>query len=338
MTAPVTPPELIRRIKLAMVWALAFLWLLDALLQAQPRMFTVDFASNIMKPSIAIAPSLLWALSTWSLQVVSAHIAVWNWLFVVVQAMIAVALIAGLLRHDHRLVRAGLLLSIAWGLGVWVFGEGTSGVFTGNGTMLTGAPGSVTLYLAIAVLYLLPERWWQLSARFCVARDLLSLVFLYGAVAQIATPGFWGPRGNAVLIEGQASMAPSWMVSSMTPLVTFTHAHPVLSNAVFAAALLAVAALLFGRAPRALGFVCLGAVLLVMWYWGQAFGGIFSGMGTDPGSAPLLALLAIPAGATWQMRRRRAARVRPCEGASGGGGPVESGGVPRSAVADVRRV
>ncbi|MGC1194682.1 MAG: hypothetical protein WA976_07815 [Candidatus Dormiibacterota bacterium] len=337
MTAPVTPPELIGRIKLAMVWALALLWLLDTVLQAQPRMFTVDFASNVMKPSIAIAPSGLEALSTWTLQVVSAHIAVWNWLFVIVQAAIAIALIAGLLRHDHRWVRAGLLLSIAWGVGVWVFGEGTSGVFTGNGTMLTGAPGSVTLYLAIAVLYLLPDRWWQLSARFCLARDLLSLLFLYGAVAQIATPGFWGARGNAVLIEGQASMAPSWMVSSMTPLVTFTHTHPVLSNALFALALLSVAVLLFGRAPKAVGFVCLGAVLLVMWYWGQAFGGIFSGMGTDPGSPPLLALLAIPAGVTWQLRRHPAARQKPTEGAAARTGPVEGAAMSSSAVADVRR-
>ncbi|MGC2191159.1 MAG: hypothetical protein WA751_02375 [Candidatus Dormiibacterota bacterium] len=303
MTARVTSPEVIRRIKLTMVWGVALLWLLDAALQAQPTMFTVDFVSNIMKPSIAISPSALGALSTWTLQFISPHIADWNWLFVIVQAAIAVGLITGLLRHDHRLIRAGLLLSIAWGIGVWVFGEGTSGVFTGNGTLLTGAPGSVTLYVAIAVLYLLPDRWWQLSGRFCLPRDLLALVFLYGAAAQIATPGFWGSRGTAVLIEGQASMAPSWMVASMTPLVTYTHAHPVLFNAVFAASLLAVALLLFGRAPKAIGFLLLGAVLGVMWYWGQAFGGIFSGMGTDPGSPPLLTLLAVPAVVTWHLRR-----------------------------------
>ena len=334
MTAPVTSPEVIRRIKLTMGWGIALLWFLDATLQAQPRMFSVDFVSNIMKPSIAISPSALGAISSWTLQIVSAHIAVWNWFFVIIQMAIAVALIVGLLRHDHLVIRAGLLLSIAWGLGVWVFGEGTSGVFTGNGTLLTGAPGSVLLYVAIAALYLLPDRWWQLSSRFCLPRDLLALVFLYGGLAQVATPGFWGSRGIAVLIEGQASMAPSWMVSSMTPLVSFTHAHPVLSNAVFAAALLAVAALLIGRAPKALGFGLLGVVLLVMWYWGQAFGGLFSGMGTDPNTPPLMVLLAIPAAVAWQARRPGAAE----EGSTARPGLADGARALRnSTLADIRR-
>jgi hypothetical protein len=300
MSAAATSAEAIRRIKLTMIWGIALLWLLDAGLQAQPQMFTLDFVSNVMKPSIAISPSILGSLSTWTLQVVTPHIAEWNFLFIAVQLAIAGTLLGGLLRHDQRLVRLGLLLSIVWGLGVWVFGEGTSGVFTGNGTMLTGAPGSVILYVAIAGMHLLPDRWWRLSARLCLPRDLLAFLFAYGAIAQIATPGFWGPRGNAVLIEGQASMAPSWMVSSMTAVVTFSHAHPVLCNAVFAAALLAVALLLFGRRPKGIGFALLAVVLLVMWYWGQAFGGIFSGMGTDPGSPPLLLLLAIPAFVVWR--------------------------------------
>ncbi|MGH7643931.1 MAG: hypothetical protein ACRENX_13150 [Candidatus Dormibacteria bacterium] len=337
MTTPATSPQVIRRIKLTMVWGLALLWVLDAALQAQPRMFTVDFVSNVMKPSIAIAPSLLAALSTWTLETVSPHIAEWNWLFVVVQATIAAALVGGLLRHSHRWIRTGLLLSIAWGLGVWVFGEGTSGVFTGNGTLLTGAPGSVTLYVGIAVLYLLPDRFWQLRKRFCLPRDLLALVFLYGGAIQIATPGFWGPRGNAVLIEGQASMAPSWMVSSMTPLVTFSHSHPVLANAVFATALLAVALLLFGHAPKLVGFVVLALDLGVMWYWGQAFGGIFSGMGTDPGSPPLLVLLAIPAAVVWQQRRTGGSRERQLGEAAARGGSGAGAGVQNSALADARR-
>jgi hypothetical protein len=336
MMAPVTSPKVIRLVKLTMLWGVALLWLLDAALQAQPRMFTLDFVSNIMKPSIAISPSFLSALSTWTLQMVSAHIALWNWLFALTQLAIAVSLIVGLLRHHPRLIRAGLLLSIIWGLSVWVFGEGTSGVFTGNGTLFTGAPGSVLLYVVIAAFYFLPDRWWQLSARFCLPRDLLALVFLYGAVAQIATPGFWGSRGIAVLIEGQASMAPSWMVSSMTPLVTFTHAHPALSNAVLAAALLAVGGLLFGRAPKTFGVVLLGISLLFMWYWGQAFGGIFSGMGTDPSTPPVLVLLAIPAAVTWQARRRVAAQDAGLEGPAGG--RAEAVSAPQnSALADGRR-
>ncbi|HEY6539166.1 MAG TPA: hypothetical protein VI138_09055, partial [Candidatus Dormibacteraeota bacterium] len=293
--AATTAPATIARIKLAMLWGLALLWLLDAALQAQPRMFTVDFVSNIMKPSIAITPSFIGALSNWSLNFISPHIAVFNWLFTLTQFAIALLLLGGILRRRPQLVRAGLLLSISWGMVVWAAGEGTSGVFTGNGTMFTGAPGSVLLYVAAAVLYLLPDRWWQLTSSFCLPRDLLALVFLYGGVAQAVTPGFWGSQGISVLIEGQASMAPSWMVNSMTPVAAATHQHPVVANAVLTISLLAVAALLYGRRPKSAGFGLMAVVMAVMWYWGQAFGGIFSGMGTDPATIPPLLILAMPA-------------------------------------------
>ncbi|MFZ0994715.1 MAG: hypothetical protein WAO09_01865 [Candidatus Dormiibacterota bacterium] len=303
IAAGVTSPATIARVKRTMLWGIALLWLLDAALQAQPRMFTIDFISNIMKPSIAIAPSFIGAIANWSLGFVTPHIALFNWLFMITQFVIAFLLLGGLFRHKHNLIKAGLLLSIAWGMVVWVAGEGTSGVFTGNGTMFTGAPGSVFLYMAVAVLYLLPDKWWQFGDRFCFPRDFLAIVFLYGAIAQVVTPGFWGSQGIAVLIEGQASMAPSWMINTMTPLVTLTHQYPVISNAVLAASFFTLAALLYGRKPKTLGFLLLIPVLGAVWYWGQAFGGIFSGMGTDPNTIPPLLILAIPAFVIWRSRR-----------------------------------
>ncbi len=305
IAAGVTSAATIARIKATMLWGIALLWLLDAGLQAQPRMFTIDFISNIMKPSIAISPSFIGSIANWSLGFVTPNIALFNWLFMLTQFVIAFALLGGLLRRNHNLIKAGLLLSIAWGMVVWVAGEGTSGVFTGNGTLFTGAPGSVFLYMAIAVFYLLPDKWWQFGHPFCLPRDFLAIVFLYGGVAQAVTPGFWGSQGIAILIEGQASMAPSWMINSMTPLVTLTHEYPVISNAVLAASFFGVAGLLYGRRPKTLGFILLALVLGVIWYWGQAFGGIFSGMGTDPNTPPLMVILAIPAWVIWRARRRQ---------------------------------
>jgi hypothetical protein len=301
----VTSAVTIDRLKRTMLWGIALLWLLDAGLQAQPRMFTIDFVSNIMKPSIAISPSFIGTVSNWTLGFITPHIFLFNWMFTLTQFVIAFALIGGLLSRSHNLIRAGLMLSIAWGMAVWVAGEGTSGVFTGNGTMFTGAPGSVLLYVAIAVFYLMPGSWWQLRAAFCLPRDFLALVFLYGGTAQVATPGFWGSQGIAILIEGQAVMAPSWMINTMTPFVTLTHQYPIISNAVLAVSFLALAGLLYGRRPKTAGFVLLVPVIIVVWYWGQAFGGIFSGMGTDPNTPPLLVLLAIPAWAIWRSRRQR---------------------------------
>jgi hypothetical protein len=322
IAAGVTTPATIAGVKRTMLWGVALLWLLDAALQAQPRMFTIDFISNIMKPSIAIAPSFIGSIANWSLGFVTPHIALFNWLFMITQFVIAFALLGGLVRHNHRLIKAGLLLSIAWGMVVWVAGEGTSGVFTGNGTMFTGAPGSVFLYMSVAVFYLLPDKWWQLGDRFCLPRDFLAIVFLYGGFAQVVTPGFWGSRGIAVLIEGQASMAPSWMINTMTPLVTLTQQYPVVSNAVLAASMFALAGLLYGRNPKTLGFLLLVPVLGAIWYWGQAFGGIFSGMGTDPNTIPPLLILTIPAFVIWRSRRQQGREARIADASPANTSPV----------------
>jgi hypothetical protein len=176
-----------------------------------------------------------------------------------------------------------------------VFGEGTSGVFTGTGTILTGAPGSVLLYVLIAAFYFLPDSWWNLKARFCLPRDALALVFLYGVIAQVLTQPFWGQQGIPTILAGQTAMAPAWMVPGMSPVISLTSHLPALWNALFTAAMLAIVILMFGRRPRVLGFVVLGITLAVVWYWGQAFGGIFNGMGTDPNTPPLFVIMAIPA-------------------------------------------
>jgi hypothetical protein len=290
------------RMKRIMTWSVALLWLLDAVLQAQPRMFTLDFISNVMTPSVAISPSIFANLANWTITLISPNIGEWNWLFTTIQFVIAIAVLIGLAEKNQHFIKGGLILSIVWGLGVWVLGEGTSGVFTGNGTLLTGAPGSVFLYVLIAVFYFLPDRWWNLKARFCLPRDALALVFMYGVVAQVLTQPFWGERGIPALLQGQTAMAPSWMVSTMSPAIRLTSHLPGLWNAGFTAVMFAIAVLMFGRRQSVTGFVLFGITLLVMWYWGQAFGGIFSGMGTDLNTPPLFVVMAIPA---WTILRER---------------------------------
>lgn len=303
-----TPHALVRSMKRTILWGLGLLWLADTLLQAQPRMFTFDFVSDIMKPSIAVSPDFLTNLSSWAINTVTPYIGVLNWLFIAIQGTIAGLLLLGLIWQRERLVVAGLILSIAWTFPVWVVGEGTSGVFTGSATMLTGAPGSVLCYGLLAVFCLLPDRYWDISRRFCLPRDALAVIFLLGAAAQILTPAYWGEDGIPSLLQGQAAMAPSWMAPSLRAGVMATRHVPGLWNAALAVSLAACGALLIGRKPRRAGFVLLCVVLAVLWYWGQAIGGIFSGMGTDPNTPPVFLLMAVPAWTASRRAREAAAR------------------------------
>src|SRR4029078_7721853 len=50
----------------------------------------------------------------------------------------------------RRTVKPALAGSILWSIGVWFFGEGLGGLASGHARLLTGAPGSVSLYAVLA--------------------------------------------------------------------------------------------------------------------------------------------------------------------------------------------
>ena len=56
------------------------------------------------------------------------------------------------------LSRLAGLASVGWGLIVWVFGESFGGIFAPGLTWLTGAPGSVLVYVVAGVLIALPSK------------------------------------------------------------------------------------------------------------------------------------------------------------------------------------
>ncbi len=273
-------------------WARASLggiWLLDTLLQAQPSMFSMAMLSGVMQPAAQGQPPWLAAAITWASGLIGRNVVGFNAAFVAVQAVIAVCILLPRARWN----RAGLWISIAWSAAVWIFGEGMGQVLTGAATPLGGAPGAVVLYGAIAGLLLAgwgrgrpePLPW---------ARHLATGLFAAGALAQ-AAPLYWTPLGLSTVFQGTLAMQPHWLAATLAPVVAVTFARPVLCNAILVAATGAVAVGVWRRA--AWGYALAAAWLLFTWWAGEGFGMMLTGMGTDPNSAPLLALL-IVAGAT----------------------------------------
>ena len=131
------------RARRVLLLGLGGLWLFDGLLQMQPYMFTMNLITQILRPIAAGQPWWLTRLIDWSIALVTPHLSLFNWSIVLLQITIGLSLWSG----RRSLVTAGLWLSIAWGLAVWVFGEGIGGLLTGSPTFLSGAPGSVLLYV-----------------------------------------------------------------------------------------------------------------------------------------------------------------------------------------------
>jgi len=144
-TATVRPPIDRQR---AYRLILATVWLLDAVLQLQPFMFSrgPDGFSGMLDGAAAGNPSWIAHTITWNASIVYHQPILTNTAFAGIQFLIAFGLIY------QRTCKPALVLSIVWSLGVWWFGEGLGAIFSGCATPFDGGPGGVLFYALLAVL------------------------------------------------------------------------------------------------------------------------------------------------------------------------------------------
>ncbi|MGH3829885.1 MAG: hypothetical protein ACRDRS_05440 [Pseudonocardiaceae bacterium] len=292
--------DLRRRLQLA----LGVIWLLDAVLQYQPYMFTRAFATQTLAPTAQGNPAPIAGSITWAAGLIANHIVVTNAVFATVQLLLALGL------FWRRTVPVTLAASVVWSVLVWWFGEGFGGVLNGSANPLTGAPGPVILY-ALAAVLLWPSARDELERLSVAAASplgdtvarLLWLV-LWGSLAYFALlPANRAAGGAHDAVAGLASGEPGWL-ASLDHTVASALAGAGQTFAVISAVILAIIALgVFAPPPLARATLIL-AMLVAIGYWiiGENFGGIFTGQGTDPNSGPLLILLAA---AYWPLARVR---------------------------------
>jgi len=269
--------------------ALAVLWLLDGILQYQPSMFTKAFPQMLGSTAHG-NPAVVAAPITWSAGFIGHHLAVTNGLFATIQ----VALGLGIAWRPT--VRIALAASVAWAGAVWWLGEGLGGVLAGTASPVDGAPGAVILYAVLAVLLWPADRDGPFVAARAAGRGpaLAAWLAVWGSMAVFALlPASRAPQALSGMISDMASGEPNWLAWLDTRLAAALTHQGLLASAVLAAVFTIVAAgvLLPARLGRAV--LVLAVVVAVALWLAQGLGGIFTGAGTDPNSAPLLALLAL---------------------------------------------
>lgn len=285
---------------------LGLLWLLDAVLECQPAMFHADFFGNMLLMSSSAPPPWLWGLITKVEPVVTAHAAAANAVAVGLQFAIGLGLLW------PRTVRPALALSIPWALTVWLFGEAGGGIFVQGANALTGAPGAALVYAAVALL-LWPRRPDDGAAagdNGLLARSASVLVWaaLWVGTAALEA-GFLNrsPTYAAQAMDNAAAGGPGWLHAAGTAVGALVGNH----GALFAASsgLLQSAVGLGVLVPQTRRLALGAGAALAVFYTvvGQAFGGLFSNgvLGimrsgaTDPGTGPVIVLLAL---ALWPRR------------------------------------
>lgn len=292
------PPGVRRRLQLA----LAFLWLLDGVLQLQPGMFSPAF-SQMLAAAGPGNPGPVAAPIGWAARIIASDPGGVNAAFAVIQLAIG----AGIAWRPA--LKVGLAASVAWSLGVWWLGEGLGGVLDGTADPVTGAPGAVVVYALLAVL-LWPadaDPAAPFPAGRAIGRNPARLVWLalWGSLAWFAI----APAGHAArdlhdAILQMTSGEPGWLAAAGTGAAALAGRHGLLVPVLAAALLAGIAVCVYGPSPIGRAVLVLAVmVAVVIWIVGEQLGGMLAGMATDPNSGPPLVLLAL---AYWPRRPARA--------------------------------
>jgi cytochrome oxidase Cu insertion factor (SCO1/SenC/PrrC family) len=288
------------------------LWVLDGILQTQPSM-PLGMGPDVIQPSAAASPA-------WVQHVDNALVTVWSYHPVTVAAAavwIQLGIGAWLLAAPRgNWSRLGGLVSVLWGLNVWVFGEAFGGIFAPGLTWLFGAPGAALFYCFAGILIALPERAWSTARTGRVVLRTMGAFFLGMALLQ-AWPGrgFWnGHLGTgsgtltAMVREMSQTPQPRFLASLLSSFAGFVAAHGWEVNLFAVLALAAIGAAFLTARPGPVRWAVIAALLLCLadWVLIEDFG-FFGGVGTDPNSmipmalvfvAGYLAITRVPAPAT----------------------------------------
>jgi len=265
--------------------SLGLLWLFDGLLQLQKFMFTSGFANTIIAPVGQGQPAFVALPVAWAVHVILQAPVAWNIFFAGIQLLIG----AGFLWKKS--VRPAIILSVLWGLGVWFFGEGLSGLASGTGSLITGAPGAALLYVVLG-LAVWPRNDDEKAAPATWLAVAWAILWIGGAILTVL-PAQRSAQATTNFIMDQAMSAP-------TNLMNFD-AH--VNNGILAAGNGSIILLCIVQALIGIGVffgkfrpwvASVGIVLaLAFWVVGQSFGMLSSGMATDPNTGPLIVLFAV---------------------------------------------
>jgi hypothetical protein len=265
--------------------ALGLVWLLAGALQFQPFMFTKAFAQQVIASVGQGQPWLVAVPVHWAAGIIAAHPVAWNIPFATLQALIGIALLV------PRTVRLGLAGSVAWGAGVWYFGEGLGGLASGHASLLSGAPGAALFYCLLALAAW--PRQSEPDARPAAWLLPVWAVLWLGAAIFQALPGQNTGADVAAIVSGSAANAPGWLAhldARLAPWISH-HGTAVVVALVAVEALIGIGVLVRGATRyAAVAGVALAAAI---WLFCQSASALTTGQATDLNTAPLVALLAV---------------------------------------------
>ncbi len=187
------------------------------------------------------------------------------------------------------------------------FGEGAGGILGDGPNYFEGFPGAAILYVIGAVLLLLPLQYWSSGRIYRGLRICLCLVWIAVFLFQaIPSHGFW-KSGTLMgeLANASSLPQPYFLAVWIQAFALWTQVHAAAGNLIFMLFMLFMAVIsLRSVPPRWLLWMSMTG-LFWSWWFAQDFGGVFSGMGMDLNSIPLIGLLMVVG---WSEREYKAVK------------------------------
>lgn len=274
--------------------ALGLLWLVDAALQFQPYMFSLDFPNQQIKPVGAGSPQWVSSPAHWAGTLLAGHIIFWNTLFATTQLAIAVGIFFPKTRKQ------ALALSVVWAVMVWWLGEGLGGVLAGPAAPLMGFPGAVIIYALIALL-LWPrtpvdgecDSAASASPLGWLRPKLIWLLLWAAFTFETLRPANRSPSALHTMVAGMEAGEPTWIKSIDRAAAGILAHHGTEFSSILAILFAFIAVSVFIPAVTRIGLMTAVVLAGLIWVFGEDFGTLATGHATDPNSGPPLALFAL---------------------------------------------
>jgi hypothetical protein len=283
--------------------ALGVVWLLDGLFQFKSFMYTHGIVSEVFAPAAEKQWSIVGGPMKTFDNFYGHDLTLWNTLSGEIQVAIGLGLIL-----SRKTVKPALLVSFAWALVVWWFGEGFGGLTsTTLPSPLMGAPGAVILYAIIGLLVYPTGRHEGRSPADLGPRGDRGGLWAWSGLWALSA-GLWLVNVNRAsgatheMIKAMAAASPHWLAKLQSSIGGHTQGHGTTIAVVLA--ILSVAVAIGVWTPLRWPALAIGIVLsLAYWVLGQDLGGPFWAEGaTDFNSGPLFVLLAVALFPVAQLR------------------------------------
>ncbi len=256
----------------------AIFWIVDGLLQLQPRLLSKDFIDKVINPLFINNHTVLQLAASRLSHIFLLQPLLFGLLIALIQITI------GIMVFSNRYRRIGLVISVLWSLFIWLFGQNAGGIFSHQINPLQSSPGPAVFYTLISIYFLLSQNKHELIT-YLVLFFSWSLFWLVQMFTILINPGL---IRMGIMMKLNNNI-PSYLLSLNRSIQNFSlsHINLVILLLLFIP-LIAILSVFFNRKFNIYISPIWISYLIFIFVYFQNLGSYYTGLMTDIGIMPII--------------------------------------------------